>query len=320
MHLMTGTEIAPRTPAGTLDLDRAERTLHNLRSAWESSLRTDSTRTAYRHDFGLWVEWLAEQAGAPHPLGAAFVHLEAWDRVMRDGGEVRPTTRARRLAAVASFYRYAVKAGVLDRNPADLVDRPATGPEHVKLTPALTEGEVGALVAAGQSAQDRALVLLLASTGLRVSEALRVTLDAITTERGHAVVTVTGKGGKVNTVPLVPMLAAEVADIAAERGSASGPLFLGDLGQPMTRQGAARALTRLAHRSGLGRPVSPHMLRASAITNALAGGVALDRVQRMVRHSDPRTTMRYNRAAEDLDAHPAYRLADGIAAAIGRAS
>lgn len=319
MHLMTGTEIVTTTDTRQDLAAHSGSVLRNLAAAWESSLRTPATRSAYRHDLGLWAAWLAEHDG-PLVLAASFAHLEAWDRYMREVEDLRPTTRARRLAAVASFYRYALKAGVIDRNPADLVDRPATGPDHVKLTPALTEPELAALVAAGESAQDRALALLLASTGLRVSEALRVTLDAITTERGHAVVTVTGKGGKVNTVPVAPMILAEVEALAVERGSGTGPVFLAEHGGPMTRQGAARALTRLAHRAGLGRPVTPHMLRASAITNALQDGIPLERVQSMVKHSDPRTTIRYNRAAEDLDTHPAYRLAANIAAAMGRAS
>lgn len=317
MHLMNHTDLVPATTSTDLDRERSGRVLQNLTAAWVSSLRSPSTRSAYAHDFAEWVAWLAEHNG-PDVLAARFPHLEAWDRHLAEVQGVRPTTRARRLSAVSSFYRYALKAGAIDRNPADLVDRPATGTDHVKLTPALTTAEVAALVRAGSGAQDRALVMLLASTGLRVSEALAVTLDAITTERGHVVVTVTGKGGKVNTVPVAPMILAEVEHLRAGRDTTTGPLFLAEHGGVMTRQGAARVLTRLAYRSGLGRPVTPHMLRATAITNALADGIPLEVVQRMARHSDPRTTVRYNRAAEDLDTHPAYRLAAGIADALAR--
>lgn len=303
-----------RQGPGALDTSRSERIAADLAAAWLSSLRTESTRNAYRHDLGRWAAWLAEHDG-PALLAARFPHVEAYARWLREVEECKPTTQARRLAAVSSFYAYCRKAGALDHNPAapELVSRPPTGPDHVKLTPALTPAEVSRLLAAADGPQDRALVLLLASTAVRVSEALSIDLESITTERGHAVVVVTGKGAKVNTVPLVPRLAAEVERIRADRSH--GPLFIGRDGERMTRQGAARALTRMGNRARLGKPVSPHMLRASAITNALADGVGLDRVQRMARHSDPRTTMRYNRAADDLDAHPAYRLADGIAAA-----
>lgn len=303
-----------RQGPGALDTSRSERATADLAAAWLSSLRTTSTRSAYRHDLGRWAAWLSEHDG-PALLSARFPHVEAYARWLREVEGCKATTQARRLAALSSFYAYCRKAGALDHNPAasELVSRPPTGPDHVKLTPALSPSEVARLLAAGDGPQDSALVLLLASTGIRVSEALSIDLDAITTERGHAVVTVTGKGGKVNTVPLVPRLAVEVERIRA--GRPTGPLFVAEHGGRMTRQGAARALTRMGNRARLGKPVSPHMLRASAITSALADGVALDRVQRMARHSDPRTTMRYNRAADDLDAHPAYRLADGIAAA-----
>lgn len=317
MQVMAADLVPVRT---VLDLDPGhdrDRLAAWLAAAWEDSLRSPATRSAYRHDLAEWLRWLAEHDG-PHALAVGRAHVNAWARHMReqDAPRMAPTTQARRLAAVASFYRFAEDAGALDRNPAERITRPRTGPDHVKLTPALTEAEVVALLAAGQSPQDRALVLLLASTALRVSEALAVTLDTITTERGHTVATVTGKGGKVNTAPLVPSLAAEVEAIRAERGT--GPLFVAAHGGAMTRQGAARVLARLAHRGGIGREVTPHMLRATAITNAVAAGVPLDRVQRMARHSDPATTMRYNRAADDLDAHPAYVLAARLADASTR--
>lgn len=301
---------------GDLDARRLDGLADDLAAAWLSSLHSPATRAAYERDWLRFAAWLSEVRG-PAVLAVSFPLVEAYARHMREVEQPakRPTTQARRLAAVSSFYRYAVKAGVLDRNPAaaELVDRPPTGPDHVRLTPALTPADVAELLAASSNPQDRALVLLLGSTGMRVTEALSIDLDAITTERGHAVVVTTGKGGKAGTTPLVPALQAEVDAVRAIR--TSGPLFVAEHGGRMTRQGAQRALARLAHRAGLGKPVTPHMLRATAITSALQAGVALDRVQRMARHSDPRTTVRYHRAADDLDEHPAYRLAGVFAEA-----
>lgn len=309
------TDLVRRGPEA-LDTARHDRVTADLAAAWLSSLRTPSTRSAYAHDLEQWAGWLSDHDG-PGVLAARFPHVEAYARWMREAEAPtpKPTTQARRLASVSSFYRYAVKAGVIDRNPAapELVDRPSTGADYVKLTPALTQAEVDRLMAATTGPQDRALVLLLSTTGMRVSEALSVDVDAITTEQGHTVVTVTGKGGKVNTAPLVPALLVEVDAIRADRPT--GPLFTAEHGHRMTRQGAARVLTRLANRARLGKPVSPHMLRASAITNALADGVAPAVVQSMARHSNLSTTMRYDRAVYSLDTHPAYRLAAGLASA-----
>jgi integrase/recombinase XerD len=303
-------------PVSLADLDRArtDRVAADLAAAWLSSLRSPSTRAGYAADFARWAGWLADHDG-PAILAARFLHVEAYARYMREVEEPtpKPTTQARRLAAVSSFYRYAVKCEAIDRNPAhpELVDRPPTGPDHVKLTPALTEAEIDRLLVAASGPQDRALVLLLSTTAMRVSEALSLNVDTITTERGHTVVTVTGKGGKVNTAPIVPRLSVDLDAIRQER--TTGPLFTAEHGGRMTRQGAARVLTRLGHRAGLGKPVTPHMLRASAITNALDDGVPPAVVQHMARHSSLSTTMRYNRAAYSLDVHPAYRLATRLA-------
>ena len=275
---------------------------------WLDTRRTPSTRDAYRNDWRAWERFLSTLE--VHPLAVTFLHLERWDLEMREpveGRPLAPSTRARRLSTAASFYRYAVKAGAIDRNPADLVDRPQAGVDHVKLTPSIDRDQLAALTAAGESAQDRLLVLLLARTGLRISEALGVDLEDLTTEGAHTAVTVVGKGGKLNTVPLPPSVVAELEEIRRTRSS--GPLFVSEVtGERMTRQGAARALTRMRNRAGITAEVHPHVLRSTFVTEALREGSPLERVQRAVRHSDPRTTMRYYRAAEDLDLHPAYLL------------
>jgi site-specific recombinase XerD len=87
-------------------------------------------------------------------------------------------------------------------------------------------------------------------------------------------------------------------------------------GVELTRHGATRILARLAHRAALGKNVSPHMLRASSVTNALVAGVPLHIVQAMANHADPKTTHRYYRAANNLDTHAAYTLGQGLSAAI----
>jgi integrase len=85
-------------------------------------------------------------------------------------------------------------------------------------------------------------------------------------------------------------------------------------GQRMDRHTAGRVLARLGRRAGLGT-VRPHTLRATAITCALDAGVSLRDVQDMARHSDPRTTRRYDRARGSLDRHASYAIAGYLAAA-----
>lgn len=300
----------------------------SLVSAWLGSFDSIPTRNAYRSDLGAYLMWCADRD--LDPLTATRAVIDAYARYMestpgtRSGKPLRPTTRARRLAALASFYRYALDAEAVAVDPTARVRRPKTGHDYVKPTASLTPAEIAQLLTVADSAQDRALVLLLSTTGLRITEALQLRLEGLTTERGHTVAHVTGKGGKANTIPLAPLVAAAVSEVARERGATEGPVFMGQADPrnpgapagPLSRYGATRTLSRLANRCGLGKDLHPHMLRAASVTNALAAGVPLDRVQRMARHADPRTTLRYNRHADDLDTHPAYRLSDDLAQAV----
>lgn len=284
----------------------------DVRLRWLAQYLNPHTLVAYDRDITALFTW-AESYGL-EPLYLNREQLNAWAQHLNV--DLAASTVARRLTAVASFYEYAIDLGIITVNPAARIKRPKCGPDHVKLTGALDPSEVARLVAAATSAQDTALVVLLATTGLRISEALQVKVESITTERGHSIISVTGKGGKVNTVPLPPVTIAALSELAAIRGH--GPLFMSHTGVELTRHGAARILTRLAHRAALGKDVSPHMLRAAAVTNALVAGVPLHVVQAMANHADPKTTHRYYRAANNLDNHASYTLGQGLSAAISQ--
>lgn len=319
MRVMTGLEVMTATST-TRELDTATNPAQvwaEVFTRWESSLRSPATRAAYLGDVARFTSWISEHTDR-NPLEVRWADVDAWSTYMRETEQPRPavTTQARRLAAVSSLYRFAVKAGALRANPADasLVDRPPTGPDYVRLTPALSEREVSRLLAAAGGPQDRVLVRLMHETGWRVSEALSLTWENMDTEQGEQVLSCVGKGGKINTAPVSQWLARELADLKAERDTATGPVFVAEHGGPMTRQGVARVLDRLAYRADLDRKVTPHVLRATFATQCDRQGVPVTRVQRAMRHSDPRTTMRYVRANDDLATHPAHLLAASLTA------
>lgn len=309
---MTSTEIVPRTLAEVSTAPGADR-LRNLTAAWLLGYGSANTRAAYLRDLTAWTTW-AEDHGVD-PLAAGRPHLDAWARVLESEG-LRPTTVARRLAAVSSFYRYAVSMGVLAGNPAADVRRPHTSEGYVDLTPALDRSEVSALLAAATAPRDRALVLLLAVQALRVSEALSLDIDRAEIVRGHTTYLVTGKGGRQDRIPVPPVVMEALSALAASEGRTSGPVFVGENGERLSRHGVARALTRLGKAAGISRSVRPHMLRATSITLALDAGVSLRDVQDLARHSDPRTTRRYDRNRGALDRHAAYTLAGVVSEAV----
>src|SRR3981081_2861971 len=135
---------------------------------------------------------------------------------MEAAGRARATV-ARRLCAIAGFYRYAVEEDLLDHSPAAHVRRPRL--DYESHATGLDRNELGALlVAAGLGVSaEHALISLLALNGLRVSEATGADIEALGLERGHRTLTVTRKGGKVVTIPLAPPTATAI-DLAAGDG------------------------------------------------------------------------------------------------------
>jgi site-specific recombinase XerD len=95
----------------------------DLISAWLMSYSSANTRTAYRSDLADWIRWCEEREIAP--LSARRVHVDAWARILEQS--YRPTTVARRLATLASFYAYCVSEHVIESSPLETVRRPRTG-------------------------------------------------------------------------------------------------------------------------------------------------------------------------------------------------
>jgi integrase/recombinase XerD len=210
---------------------------------------------------------------------------------------------------VAGFYRTCVIDGIVVHSPADYVRRPPVPAESPTLR--LTHLQLEALLtAARESANpfDFALVCLLGLLGLRIFEACGANIGDLGEEHGHRVLKVRGKGGKTVLVPLPPAVARAIDRAIGSR--TSGPLLLNRNGTRMDRHAATRRLAALARISRMRMPrMHPHMLRHTFVTTMLDAGVDLRDVQIAARHADPRTTMRYDRARNQLDRHPNYILA-----------
>jgi integrase/recombinase XerD len=268
------------------------------------------TREAYMLDLRQYAAWCAERRLAL--FGARRADIEAFGRHLETAGRARATI-SRRLCTVACFYRYAEQQDFIAKSPAVHVRRPKL--DYESHATGLDRNEVGAmLVAAGLgSAQDHALLSLLALNGLRVSEATGADIEALGLERGHRTLMILRKGGKTVIIPLAPRTARAIDLAVGERNE--GPLFLGADGQRLDRHAAARIVGRIARKAGIPKRVGPHTLRHAFITAALDAGVPLRDVQEAASHADPRTTMRYDRARVSLDRHATYIVATFIAGA-----
>jgi integrase len=210
---------------------------------------------------------------------------------------------------VGGFYRTCVIDGILEHSPAEYVRRPKVPAESPTL--GLTHLQLEALLTAARDStnpNDFALVCLLGLLGLRIFEACGTNIDDLGEEHGHRVLKVRGKGAKTVLVPLPPAVARAVERAADDRGG--GPLLRNRNSARMDRHAATRRLRILAANSRMRMPtMHPHMLRHTFVTTMLDAGVDLRDVQIAARHADPRTTMRYDRARNQLDRHPNYILA-----------
>ena len=137
--------------------------------------------------------------------------------------------------------------------------------------------------AAAGGVMDHALARLLGLLGLRVAEACSINIEDLSSERGHRIVTVVGKGSRLAAIPLPPWVG--VPSILAAGQRISGPLLLTGAGGRMSRPAATRIVRRVARSARVTKHISPHSLRHSFIIAAFFFG-----------HSDPRTTTRYDRA------------------------
>jgi integrase/recombinase XerD len=271
------------------------------------------TVEAYRRDLAQLAAWLGRS-----PAEASADDLAAYVAQLRADG-LAPTTIARRLAAVRSFFRHEVLLGARTDNPAASVKLPK---RRRTLPRTLSPAEVERLLdaAAGttpRALRDRALAELLYGAGLRVSEA--VSLDRQSVDLENRLVRCLGKGNKERVVPI----GREAVDALRRYISRGRPflerrsrqeLFLNANGGALTRAGVFLILRRLAEKAGLEpERIHPHLLRHSFATHLLEGGADLRAVQEMLGHADLATTELYTHVSDRrrrelyFQAHPHAR-------------
>lgn len=289
-----------------------ERTL----AAWKMSLPSSPhTLRAYTRSITQFCQWLDE-----HDLD--LLHVE---RVHVDGYRHfvtgAPATVAQKLAAVSSFYRYAVSAGITPTNPVELVRRPKVSADH-SATQGLSRDQARALLNAARSegARSHALVSLLLFTGIRLSEALNADTADYGHDTGHRTLTVQRKGATRAKVavpaPAVEALNAYLGTTGQDLVTTAGvsvPLFTTASGKRWAPSEAYRAVQRLARLAGIDGTISPHSLRHAFATIALGSGTALHDLQDSMGHADPRTTRRYDRARHNLMKSAGYDVAKALA-------
>jgi integrase/recombinase XerD len=255
---------------------------------------SERTVESYARDLTQFAAYLAERERVLPEATAEDV------RGYLAGGEWRPSTRARKAAAIRSFFKRRVMVGLAEIDPTRAL--PSQRLEST-LPRTLTVEEVERLLSKPKASpgglRDRALLETLYGAGLRASEALALRLQDVDLEVGF--VRTVGKGDKERIVPLGRM-AMDAIRAYNERGrpflggpgTLKGPeLFLNQRGRRLSRQGLHAIIKRYAREAGLPDDVSAHTLRHSFATHLLEGGADLRAVQEMLGHADLSTTQIY---------------------------
>lgn len=272
-----------------------------LDALWLEQGVSEHTLAAYRRDLAAWAARLAE--GGESLVTPAPASLPTWlDERRVAGYQLR--SNARLLSSLRRFYRWALETGRIERDPLAEVRLPRVRPS---LPETLEEAEVERLIAAPDittdlGLRDRTMLEVLYGAGLRVSELVGLTTDAVNLRQG--VVRVRGKGGKDRLVPLGEEAVDWVSRyLRTARGTlmrdATRPaLFPGRDDQPLTRQAFWYRIKHHARIAGIERSLSPHTLRHAFATHLLNHGANLRVVQMLLGHSDLSTTQIYTHVAQ----------------------
>ncbi len=292
------------------------RQARSLTQIWLESFKSKHTRVNYERDLLSWIDWCAA-CNVP-PEHARIAHMDMWIAKQRRDGAADASI-ARRVSAISSWYGYLILNTAQDPmplatfNPAKTRAKPKIDPDFSP-TIGLATAEADRLIKAAEahSPVAAALVKLLLLDGLRIGSACDAKISDLGHDRGHRTLTLTVKGGKLRRVPLPPIVSEAIDRMLAARGNpADGLLFLTTRGRPLYELWVWRLLRDLAKDAKLpaADKMSPHSLRATAITEFLDAGGSLRDAQDFAGHADPRTTRRYDKQRHNLDRHGSYLLA-----------
>jgi integrase/recombinase XerD len=270
----------------------------------EKGLSTN-TVTAYRRDlvkFDVFAKKkkLSLEAVTPEDL------VDFLSSLFRQNLESR--TVARHLVTLRNFFRFALTEDLIKADPTLNLESPKirrTLPGYLRLP------EIERLLAEPDDKtpiglRDRAMLEVLYSTGLRVSEL--VNLLVMDMDRSVGCIRCIGKGDKERIVPIGKKALALVERYLRDsrpklvpdgKPITSQALFINTRGLPLTRVGIWKILSAYGRRVGLRVPLTPHMLRHSFATHLLEGGADLRSVQLMLGHSDISTTQIYTHVVEE---------------------
>lgn len=258
---------------------------------WLSSGASQNTLSAYRSDLMLYAKWLDKT-----PLGSANdIHILKYFQSRK----ISPSTQARILTCFRIFYQYLLSQTLIKTNPTGKLNHPK---QVQKLPVFLSIDEVEKLLDTPNQKtifgiRDRAMLELLYSCGLRVSELINLEYQQINITDEY--IRILGKGNKERLLPMGELAIEYLSQyeknarpFLVKKGQTDG-YFLSNRGSNMSRQNFFYIIKAYAQKAGINKPLSPHSLRHAFATHLVQQGADLRSVQLMLGHSDIATTQIY---------------------------
>lgn len=258
---------------------------------------SENTRLAYEQDVSKLLQYLSDEGLEPKEVRLDDLHRFAAS--LYDLG-IAATSIARILSGVRSYFDFLLKEGYIDADPTELLESPKK-PE--RLPEVLTIDEVDLIEAAIDLSQpegqrDRAIIELLYSCGLRVSELCSLLLSDLFIDEGF--LRILGKGSKQRLVPIsekaiheLKLWFADRCHIDAKPGEEDYVFISHRRGKHLSRITVFHNLQVYADRAEIAKKISPHTLRHTFATHLLEGGANLRAIQAMLGHERIGTTQLY---------------------------
>ncbi len=264
---------------------------------------SENTIAAYRNDLSQFSKFVRDRSATGEPQSLTLELVTGYvDDLQQAANQYASSTIARKIAAVKSFCHFLVDQGILSTDPSAKLNSPKVKKQAPKT---LSRADIEKLLtAAGQGTsakdiRDRALLELLCTTGMRVTEIVNLGVEDVDWDQG--VVICRGKGERLRKIPIGAAVEAlrlyeQRARPALVKPNSPPVLFLNQRGQKLTRQGVWLILKEAAETAGISVEVTPHTLRHSFAKLLVGSGTDLRRVQELLGHANLSTTQVYRQA------------------------
>ncbi|MBO7301493.1 MAG: site-specific tyrosine recombinase XerD [Bacteroidaceae bacterium] len=293
---------------------------YNMYLKLEKSLQ-HNTIDAYLGDIEKFAEFID---GEEFLTSATLEQMREYLATIADLG-INPRSQARLLSSLRSFYNFLLLDGYIENNPAELLKSPKTS---MHLPDVLTLQEIDDIINAidlskKEGQRNRAMIEVLYSCGLRVSELCEMRLSDLYIEEQF--IRITGKGDKQRLVPISPRAIAELEAYFTDRNRISikpgyeDYVFISErLKKSLSRIMVFHFIKELVKQVGIKKNVSPHTFRHSFATHLLEGGANLRVIQAMLGHESISTTEIYTHIdrtklrEEVIKHHPRNKICEKI--------